>query len=41
LSKTPDERSAAAGYLTFCAYNIDYNNPPKMDKTHFEIRKHE
>lgn len=41
LSKTPNERFAAAWYLTCCAYDIVNNNPPKMDKTHFEIRKRE
>ncbi len=41
LSKTPDERFAAAWYLICCAYNIDYNNPPKLDRTCFSMRKHD
>lgn len=40
LSKTPEERFAAAWHLTCCAYGIDYLNPPRMDKTFFVIRKH-
>jgi len=39
LSKTPGERWAAAWYLTCSAYNIDYKNPPRMDKTVFNMRK--
>ena len=40
LSKTPAERWAAAWYLTCCAYNLDYNNPPRLDKSQFYIRNH-
>ncbi len=39
LSKTPDERLAAAWYLTCCAYGIDYDNPPRLDRTVFSMRK--
>jgi hypothetical protein len=40
LSKTPNERFAAAWYLICCAWNIDMNNPPKLDRTVFSTRKH-
>ncbi|MFM1744589.1 MAG: hypothetical protein RLZZ630_526 [Bacteroidota bacterium] len=40
LSKTPDERFASAWYLICCAFNIDPENPPKMDKNYFVKRKH-
>jgi hypothetical protein len=40
LSKTPDERIAAAWYLTCCAYGIDPENPPPLDRTYFRMRKH-
>ena len=39
LSKTPAERWAAAWYLTASAYNIDYKNPPRLDKNVFSKRK--
>jgi hypothetical protein len=39
LQKTPSERFQAAWYLICAAYNIDYTNPPKMDKTQFSLRK--
>jgi hypothetical protein len=38
--KTPEERLEAACYLNSVAYNFDINNPPKMDKTVFSMRKH-
>lgn len=28
-------------YLNSIAYNFDINNPPRMDKTVFSMRKHE
>ena len=34
-----DERLAIAFYLNSVAYGFDINNPPKMDKTAFQIRK--
>lgn len=40
LSKTHEERLAASFYLNSIAYNFDINNPPKMDKTVFSMRKH-
>ena len=39
LEKSPAERWAAAWYLTCCAYNIDYKNPPRLDKNVFNMRK--
>ena len=39
LSKTPAERWNAAWYLTCCAYNIDINNPPRLDRNLFSMRK--
>lgn len=33
-------RLQAAYYLNSVAYNFDINNPPKLDKTKFSIRKH-
>jgi hypothetical protein len=40
-SKTDAERLAAAFYLNSVAYNFDINNPPRMDKTVFSMRKHD
>ena len=34
-----DERFRAAFYLNSIAYNFDLNNPPRMDKTAFSMRK--
>ncbi len=34
------ERLRQAWYLTCMAYGIDPENPPKMDKTVFSMRKH-
>lgn len=39
LKKTPEERFRAAWYLTCSAYGIDPENPPKLDKTLFSVRK--
>lgn len=39
LSKTPEERLVASFYINSIAYNFDINNPPKMDKTVFIMRK--
>ncbi len=39
LAKTVNERLEAAFYLNSVAYNFDINNPPRMDKTFFTIRK--
>jgi uncharacterized protein (UPF0262 family) len=40
-SKTPKERFEAAYYLICQAYNIDPENPPRIDKTVFSMRKHD
>jgi hypothetical protein len=40
-SKTPQERFEAAYYLICQAYNIDPENPPRLDRTVFSMRKHE
>jgi hypothetical protein len=34
------ERLIIAKHLTAVAYNYPVNNPPKMDKTFFEIHQH-
>ena len=39
LAKTVNERMQAAFYFNSVAYNFDINNPPRMDKTFFTIRK--
>ncbi len=41
LSKTPSERLRAAHYLISQAYGFDLDNPPRMDRTAFSVRKHE
>jgi len=41
LSKTLEERLAASFYLNSIAYNFDINNPPKMDRTVFSMRKND
>ena len=33
------ERLKAAYYLNSVAFNFDINNPPKLDKNSFQIRK--
>lgn len=33
------ERLQVAFYLNSVAYNFDINNPPKLDRNHFEILK--
>jgi hypothetical protein len=35
------ERLRQAWYLTCMVYGIDYNNPPKMEKKLFSVRKHQ
>jgi hypothetical protein len=37
--QTARERLEAAFYLNSVAYNYDINNPPKMDRTVFSMRK--
>lgn len=39
--KTPSERLIAAYHLSLRVYGYDPENPPKMDKEHFEKRKRE
>jgi len=34
------ERLLIANRLTAIAYNFPLNDPPRMDKTHFEIHQH-
>lgn len=36
--QTLKKRLQAANYLNSVAYNFDINDPPKMDKSYFEIR---
>jgi hypothetical protein len=38
-TKSYAERLKAANYLNSVAYNYDLNNPPKLDRTFFQIRK--
>ncbi|MCF0042469.1 hypothetical protein [Dyadobacter fanqingshengii] len=38
--KTPNERLVAANYLNSVAFQFDIDNPPKMDRTAFSMRKH-
>lgn len=39
LTKSPEERFRAAWFLICTAYNIDRNNPPRLDRTVFSMRK--
>ncbi len=39
-SKTMTERLRAAAYLTSVAYNYPLDNPPKLDRAVFSMRKH-
>ncbi len=39
LSKSPSERWHAAWYLICSAYNLDPNNPPRLDRSVFSMRK--
>ncbi len=38
--KTLSERLAASFYLNSVAFNFDIENPPRMDRTVFSMRKH-
>ena len=40
-NRTFRERLHIYWYLTSIAYKFDLNNPPKMDKTVFGMRKHQ
>jgi hypothetical protein len=39
LKQSPEERLKAAWYLICSAYGLDYNNPPRLDRTVFKARK--
>ena len=39
-TKTVDERLEALMYLNSIAFGFDVNNPPRIDKTYFRVRKH-
>lgn len=39
LSKSPAERWHAAWYLICSAYNLDPDNPPRLDRSVFSMRK--
>jgi hypothetical protein len=39
LKQPPAERLRAAWFLTCAAFNIDYNKPPRLDRTVFSMRK--
>lgn len=39
LSKTHEERFRAAWFLICSAYNIDVENPPRLDRSVFSMRK--
>lgn len=39
MNQTPEARFRAAWYLICSAYGIDINNPPRLDRTHFSMRK--
>jgi len=41
LTQSIEKRLAASFYLNSIAYNFDMNNPPKMDKNVFSMRKHQ
>ena len=41
LSKTPAERLRSAYYLICAAWNLDFQHPPRIDKTKFSMRKHD
>jgi len=38
--KTIEERLQAAAYLNSVAWNYPLDNPPRMDRTVFSMRKH-
>ncbi len=40
LSKTPQERLAAAWYLTCAAWNLDITKKHPLDRSCFSIRSH-
>jgi uncharacterized protein (UPF0262 family) len=39
LSKTPEERIAAAWYLICAAYDLDYGRQHRLDRNAFRIKK--
>lgn len=40
-TKTVEERLGAAFYLMSVAYDFDIENPPRLDRTVFSMRKHD
>lgn len=40
LTKTPMERLQAAYYLISVAWDFDFYDPPRMDRSKFSVRKH-
>ena len=38
--QTIEERMRAAYYLISVAFDFDINNPPRLDRTKFSMRKH-
>lgn len=40
LTKSPEERWTDSWYLLASAWGFDPDNPPRMDKTIFSMRKH-
>ncbi len=40
LNYSAKERLEIAYYLTSIAYGFDIDNPPRMDKTFFQIKSH-
>jgi hypothetical protein len=40
LQKSVTERLGAAWYLISCAYGFDIENPPRLDKNIFSMRRH-
>ncbi len=41
LAQPPHERLRAAWWLTCQIHGIDPNNPPRLNRTVFSVRKHE
>ena len=39
--KSPEEKLRAAFYLNSVAFNFSLDNPPRLDRTAFSMRKHE
>ena len=39
LDKTAEERLKAAWYLILSAYDCDAHNPPRLDRTYFQVKQ--